>query len=37
LTVEADTLSYAETTMLEIYGGPFEHTDRNTLTRVGAG
>lgn len=34
LTVEGDTLSYAETTLLDIYGRrDFEHTDRNTLRR----
>ncbi len=33
LTVEADRLSYSETTLLEIYGRTFEHTDRNELTR----
>ena len=34
LTVGNDTLSYAETTMLEIYGKTFEHTDANDLVRA---
>lgn len=33
LTVDGDRLSYSETTLLEIYGRTFEHTDRNELTR----
>ena len=33
ITVEGGRLSYSETTMLEIYGRSFEHTDQNTLTR----
>jgi len=34
LTVEGDTLSYDETTVLEIYGNPrYLHTDRNILQR----
>jgi len=33
LTVEGDTLTYAEMTMLHIYGREFEHTDTNTLVR----
>ena len=32
--VDHDTLSYRQTTMLQIYGQPFEHTDENTLKRV---
>lgn len=36
LKLDGDTLSYAETTHLEIYGRSFEHTDANTLVR-GAG
>jgi hypothetical protein len=35
LTVGADTLSYSETTVLEIYGRRFDHTDRNDLQRKG--
>ena len=35
LRVEQDSLSYQETTVLDIYGGRFEHTDRNTLKRSG--
>jgi len=33
LTVEGDRLSYFETTVVEIYGRTFEHTDRNDLIR----
>ena len=33
ITVSDSQLVYSETTMLEIYGKPFEHTDQNTLTR----
>ncbi len=33
LKVAGDRLSYFETTMVEIYGRTFEHTDRNELTR----
>lgn len=33
LTINETTLSYFETTSLEIYGKPFEHTDANELTR----
>lgn len=36
LSLAGDTLSYAETTVLEIYGKTFEHTDTNELTRSGA-
>ncbi|MCU1457963.1 MAG: hypothetical protein JWL73_2055 [Actinomycetia bacterium] len=37
ITVEADTWSYAETTMLQMkeFPEPFPHTDHNTLHRVG--
>lgn len=34
VTVQGDTLTYHETTMLDIYGKKFEHTDTNTLQRV---
>jgi hypothetical protein len=34
LTVDGRTLTYAETTCLEIYGRAFNHTDANTLTRL---
>ncbi len=34
MTLKGDTLSYQETTLLEIYGRQFEHTDQNVLTRV---
>lgn len=33
VTVSGNTLSYFETTYLEIYGKSFEHTDQNELTR----
>ena len=33
LTVVGDRLSYSETSLLDIYGRTFEHTDRNELTR----
>ena len=33
LTVCGDRLSYAETTMVDIYGKVYEHGDRNELTR----
>jgi len=33
ITVGNDKLSYSETTMVEIYGKVFEHTDRNELIR----
>jgi len=33
LTVQGDTLSYFETTSLQIYGRDFGHTDQNDLTR----
>ncbi len=35
ITITGDELSYMETTMLEIYGRHFEHTDENVLTRLG--
>ncbi len=35
ITVTGDELSYRETTMLEIYGRSFEHTDKNILIRLG--
>ncbi|MDQ7067451.1 MAG: heme-binding beta-barrel domain-containing protein [Sulfurimonas sp.] len=34
ITITDDTLHYFETTMVDIYGNSFEHTDENTLTRV---
>lgn len=33
MTLNANTIEYSETTMLEIYGGNFEHIDANVLTR----
>ena len=33
-TLEGDRLHYAETTVLEIYGNRFDHTDENELSRV---
>ena len=33
LEVQGDELYYHETTMVDIYGGPFEHTDTNRLQR----
>ncbi len=33
ITVEGDQLSYEETTVVDIYGKVFNHTDQNTLTR----
>jgi len=33
ITVEGDKLSYSETTVLEIYGKTFDHTDSNVLNR----
>jgi hypothetical protein len=35
LTVGNGRLSYAETTLLDIYGKTFEHTDDNALVRTG--
>lgn len=34
LSLNGDTLHYFETTLVDIYGGIFEHTDTNTLQRV---
>ena len=34
LVVHADRLSYSQTTMVDIYGKVFEHTDDNKLVRV---
>jgi hypothetical protein len=34
LEVDGDNMSYSETTMLDIYGRVFEHTDKSTLTRA---
>lgn len=34
ITLNGDSLAYAETTMLDIYGKRFEHTDGNQLGRV---
>ena len=34
LSIEGDELRYEETTSLDIYGRPFEHTDGSTLQRV---
>jgi len=33
ISVSSNELIYAETTMLDIYGRSFEHTDKNILTR----
>jgi hypothetical protein len=33
IAVSGDVLNYSETTVLDIYGGPFDHTDENRLTR----
>ncbi len=35
LRLEGDKLSYFETTLVDIYGKTFEHTDQNELTRIG--
>lgn len=35
VTVKGDTLSYSQTTMLDIYGKEFEHTDQSDFVRVG--
>ncbi|MFQ5586201.1 MAG: heme-binding beta-barrel domain-containing protein [Thermodesulfobacteriota bacterium] len=32
ITIKGNTLSYSETTVLEIYGKTFDHTDENELT-----
>ena len=34
VTLDGDRLLYDETTMVEIYGKTFEHTDRNALVRA---
>jgi hypothetical protein len=34
VTVDGDVLQYVETTVLDIYGRRFEHTDQNTLRRA---
>ena len=34
IVVEGDTLGYDETTVVDIYGARFEHTDANTLIRA---
>jgi hypothetical protein len=34
LVIEGDTLTYHESTLLDIYGRRFDHTDGNTLNRV---
>jgi len=34
MTLSGDTLSYAQTTLVDIYGKTFDHTDENTLTRL---
>lgn len=34
ITVDGSTLAYDETTVVDIYGSRFDHTDKNTLTRV---
>ena len=34
VTIDGDSLVYAEKTTLEIYGRTFEHTDENQLERV---
>ena len=33
ISVKDDTLVYEETTLVDIYGNRFDHTDENTLTR----
>jgi hypothetical protein len=35
LSVDGDTLTYKESTLLQIYGKSFDHTDTNSLTRAG--
>jgi len=37
LVVGGGHLEYTQTTMLDIYGKSFEHTDRNVLKLVGTG
>ena len=34
ITITGDRLHYFETTYLDIYGRPFDHTDENTLIKV---
>lgn len=34
IAVNGDSMEYSETTVLDIYGKRFEHTDENILTRV---
>jgi hypothetical protein len=34
ITVDGNTLAYDETTVVDIYGTRFDHTDANTLTRA---
>lgn len=34
ILVQGDTLTYSETTLLDIFGRRFEHTDENTLKRA---
>lgn len=34
ITVDGTTLTYDETTVVDIYGKRFDHTDTNTLTRI---
>jgi len=34
LSIEGDEIHYHETTMVDIYGNSFEHTDTNTLRKV---
>ena len=33
IRLEGDRLSYSETTVVEIYGKTFDHTDENELSR----
>ncbi|MEM8768098.1 MAG: hypothetical protein AAGE43_11670, partial [Pseudomonadota bacterium] len=35
LTVDADRLSYEQTTIVDIYGKRFDHIDQNVLTKEG--
>ncbi len=34
ITVDGDTLTYTQTTVVEIYGKTFDHTDENQLSRA---
>ena len=34
ISIDGDKMAYHETTMVEIYGGQFEHTDENVLHRA---